>query len=67
MLSITKSHPLGKKLFFAIILFLCTTLSAAWNNEQKLTASDGAENDHFDLTPKNWTDYNVSQELYQRG
>ncbi|MCK4653795.1 MAG: FG-GAP repeat protein [Candidatus Cloacimonetes bacterium] len=47
MLSLVKSRLLGKKLFLLTVFFLSTALSAAWDNEQKLTASDGAEDDHF--------------------
>jgi len=36
-----------KTLFVITILFLRTALYADWDNEQKLTASDGASYDHF--------------------
>ena len=36
-----------KTLFVISIFFLSTALYADWDNEQKLTASDGASYDHF--------------------
>jgi len=36
-----------KTLFVISIFFLSTALYADWDNEQKLTTSDGTENDHF--------------------
>ncbi len=36
-----------KTLFVITVLLLCNTLYADWDNEQKLTASDGASYDHF--------------------
>ena len=36
-----------KTLFFIFVFFLSTALYSDWGTEQKLTASDGTEDDHF--------------------
>jgi len=49
-----------KILFVMIVFLLSTALYADWDNEQKLTASDGASYDHFGYSVSIDGDYAVS-------
>ncbi|MCD4692494.1 MAG: FG-GAP repeat protein [Calditrichales bacterium] len=53
-----------KTLFFIFGFFLSTALSADWDNEQKLTASDGASYDNFGVSVSIDGDYAVIGAYY---